>query len=97
VVLTNAGNSPIEVMGHNWLLLKKGADGAAFSTAAVMSKATGYVPDNLKDEVIAQIPLQGPHKSGEVTFTAPTEPGDYPLPLQLPGPLSGRHARGVDG
>lgn len=84
VVLTNAGNNPVEVMGHNWILLKAGSDAAAFAMAATQAKATNYVPDSLKDEIVAQIPLQGPHKSGEVTFKAPTTPGDYPYLCSFP-------------
>jgi len=84
VVMTNAGNTPIEAMGHNWVLLKAGSDAAAFSSAAVASKATGYIPAALQDEIIAKIDLLGPHKSGEVDFKAPTTPGDYPYLCTFP-------------
>jgi len=84
VVLTNAGNTPVEAMGHNWVLLKAGSDAAAFSSAAVAAKATGYIPDALKDEIIAKIDLLGPHKSGEVDFKAPVTPGDYPYLCTFP-------------
>jgi len=84
VVLTNAGASPIEVMGHNWILLKAGSDAGAFSTAAVQAKASGYIPASLQDEIIAKIDLLGPHKSGEADFKAPTTPGDYPFLCSFP-------------
>jgi azurin len=84
VILTNSGTQPVEVMGHNWVLLKAGTDVAAFDAAALMSKDTGYIPAALKDEIIAQIPLQGPRKSGEVEFNAPTAPGDYPFLCTFP-------------
>jgi azurin len=84
VILTNNGTQPVEVMGHNWVLLKMGSDVAAFDAAALNSKATGYIPDALKDEIIAHIDLLGPRKSGEVTFKAPDAPGDYPFLCTFP-------------
>jgi azurin len=84
VVLTNAGTQPVEVMGHDWVLLKAGSDVAAYDSAALSAKDTGYIPDSLKDEVLASIPLLGPRKSGEADFTAPTVPGDYPYLCTFP-------------
>ncbi len=84
VILTNIGNQPKEVMGHNWTLLKKGSDVAAFDAAAAMAKATDYIPESLQGEIIAHTALTGPHKSEEVTFKAPTEPGDYPFLCTFP-------------
>ncbi|MEO7414137.1 MAG: azurin [Opitutaceae bacterium] len=77
IVLTNIGTLPKEAMGHNWVLLKKGADANSFATAAMTAKDTDYIPAALKDQVIAYTQLLGPRKSDEVTFKAPTEPGEY--------------------
>ena len=84
VILTNTGTQPKEVMGHNWVLLKAGTDVAAFDAAALGSKDTGYIPDALKDEILAHIDLLGPRKSGEVDFKAPTTPGEYPFLCTFP-------------
>jgi len=84
VVLTNIGTQPKEVMGHNWVLLKKGSDSAAFAAAAVVAKATDYIPAALKDQIIAHTALLGPRKSDEITFKVPTEPGDYPFLCTFP-------------
>jgi azurin len=84
VVLTNIGTQPKEVMGHNWVLLKAGTDVAAFSAAAVTAKATDYVPEALKDQIIAHTALLGPRKSDEITFKVPTTPGDYPFLCSFP-------------
>jgi azurin len=84
VVLTNIGTQPKEVMGHNWILLKAGSDAAAFDKAASTEKASDYFPASLSSEVLAHIELLGPRKSGEVTFTAPTTPGDYPFLCSYP-------------
>lgn len=85
VVLTNVGVVPKEAMGHNWVLLKKGADAMAFATAAAAAKDTGYVPASMQDQVLAHIEQLGPKQSGEVTFKAPTEPGEYQYLCTFPG------------
>ena len=84
VVLTNIGTQPVEVMGHNWTLLKAGTDVMAFATAAAVAKDTGYIPAALADEVIVHTKLLGPRKSDEVTFKAPEQPGDYPFLCTFP-------------
>jgi azurin len=77
VILTNIGAQPKEVMGHNWVLLKKGTDAAAFANASMMAKDTDYIPAAFKDQIIVHTQTLGPRKSDEVTFKAPTEPGEY--------------------
>jgi azurin len=83
VVLTNAGTLPKEAMGHNWVLLKAGTDAAAFSAAAITAKDKDYIPDSMKDQVIAHTALLGPRKSDEVTFTVPPA-GEYPFLCSFP-------------
>jgi azurin len=77
VTLTNAGSLPKESMAHNWVLLKAGADPAAYANAAIGAQSTDYLPNQLQAEVIAHIGMVGPHQTGEVEFNAPTVPGDY--------------------
>jgi azurin len=84
VTLTNLGTLPKESMGHNWVLLKAGTDAAAFANAALMAKATGYIPPALQDQMIAHIDLLGAHETGEVEFNAPTVPGDYTFLCTFP-------------
>jgi azurin len=83
VVLTNVGTLPKEAMGHNWVLLKPGTDGNTFSAAAVTAKDKDYIPDSMKDSVIAHTALLGPRKSDEVTFTVPAA-GEYPFICSFP-------------
>ena len=85
VVLTNASTLPKEVMGHNWVLLAAGTDVMAFAMAAAPEAANGYIPAKMKDKVVAAIGILGPKESGEVTFKAPTAPGDYPFLCSFPG------------
>ena len=84
VILTNIGTQPKEIMGHNWILLKTGTDLAAYDQAAALAKATDYFPSALAGSVLAHIELLGPRKSGEVTFNAPTTPGEYPFLCSFP-------------
>ncbi len=84
VTLTNLGTMPKVAMGHNFVLLKKGADLKAFTDAAIMAAATDYVPAVLADQVIAHTKLLGPKQSDEISFKAPTEPGEYPFLCSFP-------------
>ena len=85
VIVTNASTLPKEVMGHNWILLTAGTDPLAFAAAAVPEAANGYVPSKMKDKVVAVIAMLGPNETGEVTFKAPTAPGEYPFVCTFPG------------
>jgi len=84
VVLNNTGSLPIEAMGHNWVLLKTGSDAAAFATAAQAAKASNYIPDAMKDQIVAKIDMLGPKKSADVTFKVPEKAGDYPFLCTFP-------------
>ncbi len=84
VTFTNMGTMPKVAMGHNFILLKKGADVKAFTDAAVTAAATDYVPASQAANIIAHTKLLGPKQSDEITFTAPTEPGEYPFLCSFP-------------
>lgn len=84
VVLKNLGTLPKAAMAHNWVLLKADSDAAAFSTAAAQSPNTNYIPESLKEQIIVKIDMLGPKQTGEVTFKAPTKPGDYPFLCTFP-------------
>ena len=84
VIFTNLGTMPKQAMGHNFIILKKDADVKAFADAAVMAAATDYVPAAKADGVIAHTKLLGPKQSDEITFTAPSEPGEYPFICSFP-------------
>lgn len=84
VILTNIGSMPKAAMGHNWVLLKKGVDVHAFDQAAIAAAATDYIPAGLKDQIIAHTKLLGPKQTEEITFKAPTEPGEYVFLCSFP-------------
>jgi azurin len=77
VILTNIGSMPKQAMGHNFVLLKKSAEVETFDKAAIAAAATDYIPANLQDQIIAHTKLLGPKQTDEITFKAPTEPGEY--------------------
>src|SRR4051812_9632323 len=84
VTLTNTGTMPKAAMAHNFVLLKKGVDVQAFVNAAIGAQATDYIPADQSDKIIAHTKLLGPKQSEEVTFKAPTEPGEYPFLCTFP-------------
>jgi azurin len=83
--LTNKGTMPKMAAAHNFVLLKKATDINAFTTAAVMSQQTDYVPAKFKDQIIASTKLAGPGETVEVSFKAPTAPGEYDYICSFPG------------
>lgn len=84
ITLTNIGNMPKAAMGHNLVILKKGSDAKAFVDASVTAMATDYIPATLADQVIAHTKLLGPKQTEELSFKAPTEPGEYPFVCTFP-------------
>jgi azurin len=84
LVLTNLGTMPKVAMGHNVVILKKDADVKAYADAAVAASATEYIPAGKADQVVAHTKLLGPKQSDEITFKAPTEPGEYPFICSFP-------------
>lgn len=84
ITLTNTGSMPKAAMAHNWILLKKGTDPKAFVDSAVTAMATDYIPAAAADQIIAHTKLLGAKQSDEITFKAPTEPGEYPFVCSFP-------------
>ncbi|MEN9536134.1 MAG: hypothetical protein RLZZ178_131, partial [Verrucomicrobiota bacterium] len=77
-----------DVMPHNWVLVRPGAEEKVGAAAALMvSMPDGadrhYVPDS--PDVIAHTRLLDPGKSSTIYFTAPKEPGRYPYLCSFPG------------
>lgn len=85
ITLKNEGNVPKESMGHNWILLKAGADPIAYSNSAVTAKTENYQPKSQAKQVLASIHILGPKESASTTFTAPSAPGNYAYLCSFPG------------
>lgn len=85
VRLKNVGTMPKMAAAHNFVLLAKAVDMTAFTTAAVMAGQTEYIPAKFKDQVVAFTKLVGPGETAEVSFKAPTAPGEYDYICSFPG------------
>jgi azurin len=83
VVFRNIGQLPKEAMGHNWVLLRPGSDVNAFATTAMGARDKDYIPDSLKDQIIAHTAMLGPRQTDEVTFLI-TAAGEYPFLCSFP-------------
>jgi azurin len=85
IKLTNKGTMPKMAAAHNFVLLKKGTDVSAFTTAAVMAGQTDYIPPKFTEQVLASTKLAGPGETVETDFKAPTVPGTYDFLCSFPG------------
>ncbi len=83
VTLRHKGKLDINVMGHNFVVLKKGVNMAAFAGKAAASKDNQYIPKDTKD-VIAHTGLIGAGQTTTVEFVAP-EAGTYDFLCSFPG------------
>lgn len=77
IVFKNVGAMPKAAMGHNLVILKKDANPMAFAQAATAAAATEYIPAQMKDQVLVGTKLLGPKEEETITFTVPSEPGEY--------------------
>ena len=84
LTLKHVGKMPVEMMGHNFVLLAQGTDVAAFGAAGVTAKDTDYIADSMKDKVLAQTKLIGGGASDSIEFAAPA-PGTYDFLCTFPG------------
>jgi azurin len=85
IVLGVTGTMPKTVMGHNVVVLTKGADTAGFINASAVARGAGFVAPAFAPQILAATPLAGPGEKVEVTFAAPTAPGTYEFVCSFPG------------
>lgn len=88
ITLTNIGRMSKAAMGHNVVILKADADPDAFVAAAAQVKATDYIPEAKKDELLAYSKLLGPGESDTIEFVAPAA-GSYTFLCSFPAHLYG--------
>ena len=82
LTLNHTGKMDKLIMGHNFVLLKKDVDVAAFAEKAVLAKNNEYIPEG--DEIIVYTKLLGGGESDTITFDAP-EKGYYTFLCTFPG------------
>ena len=85
IVLNVTGTMPKTVMGHNVVVLKKGADVAGFVNASAVARASGFIAPAFAKQILASTPLAGPGEKVEVSFAAPAAPGTYEFVCSFPG------------
>jgi azurin len=73
---------------HNLLLLIPGAEEEVGALADRLAAepdglSRGYIPNSKK--ILHATPLVQPGQKSELTFTAPTAPGNYPFICSFPG------------
>ena len=85
VRLKSVGTLPKIAMAHNFVLLAKGTDATAFTTASASAVATAYIPPQFKAKVLASTALIGPGETVDVTFKAPAVAGRYVYLCSFPG------------
>ena len=87
LVFENTATSPS--MQHNVVVLAAAPEDDHFRTVGEAGMQAGssndYVPADMEDLILAYTPMSKPGETVEVTFTAPTETGDYGYVCTFPG------------
>ncbi|GGK11787.1 azurin [Yeosuana aromativorans] len=83
LTLRHVGKLGVNVMGHNFVLLKKGTDLVAFATEASTQRDNKYIPKDSSD-IIAHTDLIGGGQATSIEFDAP-EAGTYEFLCSFPG------------
>jgi len=88
LTLRHTGSLPAQAMGHNVVVIYPDDD--VFDFGADVGEHGGglhddYVPESLRDRVVAFTPIAGGGETVVVEFQAPNEAGDYPFLCSFPG------------
>lgn len=88
LTLRHTGSLPAQAMGHNVVILKAGNVYYEFGADVGENGGSGtnsFVPEVLRDRVIAFTKMIGGGESTTVEFQAPETPGEYPFLCTFPG------------
>ncbi|MEL0455761.1 azurin [Flavobacteriaceae bacterium SZ-1-7] len=83
LTLRHIGKLDVNVMGHNFVLLKQGTDLVAFGNKAATQKENNYIPKG-SDEVLVHTNMIGGGQVTSIEFDAP-EAGTYEFLCSFPG------------
>lgn len=83
LTLKHIGKLGVNVMGHNFVLLKPDVNINDFAQKAVEAKENNYIPENTED-VIVHTEMIGGGQQTTITFKAP-EKGVYDFICSFPG------------
>ena len=89
ITLENNTNLPAQAMAHNFVLLKKDADVQSFVNASMTAAGNDYIAEGSEDQIIAHTAMLGGGESETLTFTVPSEPGEYTFVCTFPGHYGG--------
>jgi azurin len=84
VHLTLKNNATMATLPHNWVLVKPGTEASVAAAGLKLGEPAGFF-DVRDHDALAHSPMAKPGETTEVTFTAPTDPGDYPYICTYPG------------
>lgn len=88
ITLHHVGALPAAAMGHNVVVIYPDDDVMEFGGDVGLeggSAANEYVPESLRDRVVAFTEMIGGGETTTVEFQAPSEPGEYPFLCSFPG------------
>ncbi|MDJ0646484.1 MAG: azurin [Flavobacteriaceae bacterium] len=83
ITLKHVGKMSKELMGHNLVILKKGTNLNEFGQKANAAKDTDYIPEDMKDVIIAHTEMIGGGEETTIEFDAP-EAGEYDFLCSFP-------------
>ncbi len=86
LTLRHVGKQPVDVMGHNFVLLTQGTEIPAFGAKASAARDNGYIPQDT-DAVIVHTKMLGGGQSDTIEFDPPA-PGTYDFICSFPGHYS---------
>lgn len=91
IQLAATSNMSKTEMAHNFVLLAPDTDVNGFVVAASMARTNNYIPKQPKWQpaILAQTAMAGGGETVEVTFKAPSAPGQYPFICTFPGHYNG--------
>lgn len=84
ITLRHKGKMDANVMGHNFVILKKGVDMTEFATKAAVARDTKYIPAGSENDIVAHTDLIGGGQTSSIEFDAP-EVGTYDFLCSFPG------------
>ena len=86
LILYHVGKQPRSAMGHNVTILDTGMDPLSFASKATGEGGNlenGYLPEKLRDSVVATTKMIGGGKRTSIEFETP-KAGDYPYVCTFP-------------
>lgn len=88
LTLKHVGEMSLEQMGHNVAILEPGEDPVSFGQEVQQqggNRENEWLPEPMRDRVIAFTRMLGGGETDTIEFTAPEEPGRYPFLCTFPG------------